>query len=156
MADLTAKEIKTPKRGRWLRRIGIVLGVLLVLIVALYFVATSGAFVKGVILPKVGKAMNAEVTVADASISPFSHVVFHDFKVKPNGAENLLTAKTVEARYNLRSIIGGKIAVDQVLLDSPTITVVENADGSSNLDPLTQKKPEEPKTPSKPCACSSI
>jgi hypothetical protein len=121
-----------------------------VLIVALYFVATSGAFVKGVICPKSGKAMNAEVTVADASISPFSHVVFHDFKVKPNGAENLLTAKTVEARYNLRSIIGGKISVDQVLLDTPTITVVENADGSSNLDPLTQKKPEEPKKPSKP------
>src|SRR6185295_8609069 len=107
-----------------------------VLLVVLYFVGTSSGFVKGVILPKVGAAMNAELTASNAKVSPFSHVVFQDLTLKPNGAETLLTAKSVEARYSLMSIMRGKIAVDQVLLDSPSITLVQNADGTSNLDPL--------------------
>src|SRR5262245_3532381 len=114
MAEAIAKETKSPKRGRWLRRIGWLCGILVALVVVLYFVATSGGFVKGVILPKVGTAMNAEITATDAKVSPFSHVVVQDLKLTPKGAETLLTAKTVEVRYSLWSIIRGKIAVDQV------------------------------------------
>src|SRR5262245_61625084 len=55
----------------------------------------------------------------------------------------------------------GKIAVDQVLIDTPTITLVNNADGASNLDPLMkgqEKKPEAAKAPSaeKPSAPPNI
>ena len=56
-------------------------GLLLVLVIALYFVGTSAAFLKGFILPRVGAALNAEVTVTDAAISPFSSVSLRDLKV---------------------------------------------------------------------------
>ena len=84
------------------------------LLVVVYFVATSGAFFKGVILPRVSKAMNAEVTVSDASISPFSQVVLHNLKVQTTGAEPLVTAAEVRLRYSLMDIIGGNIHVDEV------------------------------------------
>jgi hypothetical protein len=135
----SSTDTTSPKRrGSLLRKLGIACGVLLALLVVTYFVVTSGAFFKGVILPKVGAAMNSEVTVAEASLSPFSQVILQDLKVQPKGAEPLFTAKEVRLRYSLMSILGGTIAVQEVFVDSPAVTLVQNADGTSNLDPITQ------------------
>ena len=60
---------------------------LILLLGIVYFVGTSSAFFKGVILPKVGKSMDAKITVSSASISPFSHVILHDLKVQTTGPE---------------------------------------------------------------------
>jgi uncharacterized protein involved in outer membrane biogenesis len=156
MAD-TKIETKVPKRGRWLRRLGWIVGVLVVLVVALYFVATSSAFVKGVIVPRVGHAMNADISVGDAQVSPFKKVVLHDVKVTPKGAEPLFTATEVRLRYSLFSIIGGKIAVEEMTVIAPTVTIVEKADGTSNLDPLLKKKkPAKKSPPSKPGSPPSV
>src|ERR1035437_5417941 len=155
MTDTTVSAPAPKKRRGWLRAIAWVFGLLIVLLVAVYFVATSGAFFKGVILPRVGKAMGAEVTVSDASISPFSQVVLHNLKVQTTGTEPLVTATEVRLRYSLMDIIRGNIHIDEVGLSSPTVTLVENADGSSNLDPILksqqakpgEKKPEQPAKP---------
>ncbi|HXJ72632.1 MAG TPA: hypothetical protein VNM37_07255, partial [Candidatus Dormibacteraeota bacterium] len=125
-----------PKPRRWLRRLGIGAGSVLVLFVAAYFVLTSGAFFKGVILPKVGQAIHATITVSDASISPFSHVILRDLKVQTTGTEPLVTAQEVRAQYSLWAILGGNLKVTEVTLNSPTVTVIKNPHGSSNLDPL--------------------
>ncbi|MEI9865655.1 MAG: hypothetical protein WDN00_14115 [Limisphaerales bacterium] len=70
------------RRGGWLRKLVWLAGILVVLLVVVYFVATSSAFLKGVILPKVSKSLGADVTVADAQISPFSHVLLRTLKVQ--------------------------------------------------------------------------
>lgn len=130
-------------KPRWGRRLGIVAVVLVVLLVAFYFVATSAFFLKSVILPRVGKSMNASVTVGDASISPFSSVVLHDLKVTTTSP--LVEAREARLRYKLMDILKGHINVDEVTLDSPTVTIVKEIDGKSNLDPLLNqpKKAEE-------------
>src|SRR6266567_9015194 len=154
MADQTPESLQPVKRRSWRRRLLTIAGALLVLLIIFYFVATSSAFFKGVILPRVGKALNAEVTVGDVSLSPFSQVVLRQLKVRTTGAEPLLQANEVRLRYSLWSIIGGHIKVDEVTLDTPTILIVQNADGTSNLDPLLKKeaKPAEKPAaqPSKP------
>ncbi|HEY9175974.1 MAG TPA: AsmA family protein [Verrucomicrobiae bacterium] len=137
-------EAPSPARGGWLRKLVWIAGGLVILLVVAWFVVTSGAFFKGVVLPRVGAAMNAEVTVADASLSPFSQVVLRDLKVVPKGAEPLLTAAEVRARYRLMAILGGNIAVEEVAIVNPTVTLVENADGTSNLDPIL--KSQQPPT----------
>jgi len=132
------------------------LGVLVVLLVVVYFVATSSAFFKGVILPRASAALNAKITVSDASISPFKQVVLRDLKVQTTGADPLISASEVRLRYSLMDIMRGNINVDEVTLDSPGIALVENSDGSSNLEPILKKlkespsKPQEPSKPSKP------
>src|SRR5438477_584286 len=135
MAETTTPAPAPRHRRRWLRVVLGVFGVLLVLIVAGYFVATSSGFLKSVILPRAGKSMNAEITVSDASIHPFSEVVLKNLKVQTTGTEPLVTAAEVHARYSLMDIIRGKINIAEVTVLSPTVTLVENADGSSNLDP---------------------
>jgi hypothetical protein len=117
----------------------------LFLLVVLYLVATSAAFLKSVILPRVGKSMNATITVSDASISPFSQVVLKGLKVTPNGKEPLVTAQEVRARYSLFKIIGGSIKVDEVAIVSPVVEIITAADGSSNLDPILASQKDEPK-----------
>ncbi len=149
----TKTQSNLPKKGRWLTRLMWCGAVVVVALVALYFVVTSSAFFKSVVLPRVGSALNADVTVSDAEISPLSQVVLHDLKVAPKGGEPILTATSVTARYSLISIIRGRILVGEATVVAPTVVVIENADGSSNLDPLL--KAAKQKTPEKSASSPS-
>ena len=140
----TTPSVPKPKR-KWLKIFGGVAGTLVLLVVVLFFVCTSSGFFKSVILPRVSRAANATVTVDDAAISPFSQVVLRNLKVQTTGSEPLVTASEVRLRYHLMDILGGNLNVDEVTLVSPTVNLVENADGSSNLDPLLKSTPKEAK-----------
>ncbi len=134
----TPSPAPTKKPRRWLRRLAFAAGTFVVLLAAVYFIATSAFFLKSVILPKASAALNAQITISDASISPFSQVTLRDLKVQTTGAEPLVTAPEVRARYRLSDILHGNINVAEVALSSPTVTIIKNADGTSNLDPFTQ------------------
>src|SRR5881394_3284760 len=125
MADTTVSSSTPRKPRRGLRIVVWVLGVLILLLVVIYFVGTSSPFFKGVILARVSKALNANVTVTEASISPFKEVVLHNLKVQCDGQEPLVAAPEVRARYSLMDIIRGNIHVDEVTLSAPTVVVVE-------------------------------
>ncbi len=151
MSESNSTDGSGPRSGL-IRKLGIVGVVLLVLVGVLYFVVTSGAFFKSFILPRVGKAANAEITVADASISPFSQVVLDKVKVQTAGQEPLLTADQVRVRYNLMSILRGNYVVEELTVAAPVLQVIQEANGTSNLDPITKgesktagaKKTDEP------------
>lgn len=130
---------KPATKRRWFKQLLFIATGLLVLLVAAWFVVTSDAFFRGTILPKVGKAMNATLTAEAASISPFSQATIRGLKLQTTGTEPLLTVGEVRARYSLLAMLGGTITVDEVLIDSPVITVVINADGTCNLDALNQE-----------------
>lgn len=134
---------KTSGGRRGLRILVWVLGVFVVLLVVVYFVATSSWFLKSVILPRVSESVGADVTVRDASISPFSQVVLHDLKVQTKGEEPLLTVREVRARYSLTKMMGGNMLIHEVIVVSPVISLVEKPDGSNNLDPVMKKMEEE-------------
>lgn len=144
---MTEIRIKTPpvRPKSWRRKLLRVGLVLFLLLIALYFVATSSMFLRNVVLPQVGKALKADITVADLQVSPFRKVIIHDLKVQPRGHEPLLTVKEVRASYSLLSIIRGNIAVSEVVVESPAITVVVEADGRSNLDFLNSSSTAKPK-----------
>jgi len=153
VAKMLMNEVKlsspTPGRSRrWLRILVWTFSVLIFFLVVGWFVVTSPAFLKGIILPQVSKAMNATVTVDDASISPLSHIVLQNLKVQTTGSEPLVAVKEIRLSYHAFDIVRGNINVDEVTIDSPTINLVQNADGTSNLDPLlksssSQKKEEK-------------
>ncbi len=148
MADTTVTSPRPRKRRGWRVLIWLVL-ILIVLIAVAYFVGTSSAFVKAVVLPRVSNSLHADVTVSGASVHPFSEVVLRDLKVQPRGREPLLTAPEVRARYSLLDILRGTIRVDDITVTSPTIHVIETP-GGSNLDPLKGKEEQpKPKAPSK-------
>ena len=117
MADATACCPAAGKRRGWLRLLAWSLGSLAALLVIVYLVATSSAFFKGVILPRVGKAVNADITVSDASISPFHQVVLHNLKVQPVGAESQVTVPEIRLRFNLMDILRGNIHLEAIASD---------------------------------------
>jgi len=159
MSRKSFSPLGSAKRPRWLRVSILVLGPLLLLLIIAYFVGTSSGFFKGVILPRVSRAANATVTVDSASISPFSRMVLRNLKVQTTGAEPLVTATEVRLRYHLFAILGGNLNVDEITLVAPTVTVVQNADGTSNLDPLLKPsaaKEEKPKSEGKPSEPAQI
>ncbi|HWQ90787.1 MAG TPA: AsmA family protein, partial [Clostridia bacterium] len=151
MTETNATSAPGPRKGRsWLRIIGWLAAVCVVLIVAVYFVATSGAFLKGVILPRVSTAMKAKITVGDASISPFRQVILKDLRLQPEGQEPLLTAAEVRLRYSLLPMLKGNYNVELVSVQSPVVQLVENPDGSSNLDPILKAQEEQAPQPGQP------
>jgi len=135
-----------PQPGRWKKRLGLGFGCLLMLLIITYFVVTSSGFVKGVILPRVGKSMNSDLKVESVSLSPFSELRLTGLKLQPNGREPLLTAAEARVRYSLIDIMRGTIRVNELTLVSPVIELIKNPDGSSNLDPVTQG-PQKQKQP---------
>jgi uncharacterized protein involved in outer membrane biogenesis len=152
MSDTISASLPPKKHRRWPRRLAWFTAIVLVLLVAVYFVATSSGFLKAVILPRVGGALNAAVTVGDASIHPFSGFVLRDLKVQANGQPPLLTASEVRVSYHLFDILGGNFHVDEIALVSPTIELVENPDGSSNLGPILKALQAKPSAGKKPAA----
>ena len=94
-------------------------------------------------------AIHADVTVTDISVHPFSKITVRGLKVQAKGQEPVITAPEVRASYSLWSILRGKPRISEIALVSPTVNLVENPDGSSNLDALkaSEKKPSESKPP---------
>jgi hypothetical protein len=127
----------SPKKGRrWLRWLVWSAATLAVLLIIAYFAATSSAFLKGVVLPRAGAALNADITAGDAEFHPFSSLSLRDLTVTPHGQKPLLTASEIRVHYHLLDIIGGNIHVDEVALVSPKIELIQNPDGTGNLDPI--------------------
>lgn len=125
------------KRG-WLKKIGIVVAGLFVLLIIAFFVVTSSGFIKGVILPRVGKSMNATLTAEEVKLSPFSQLHLRGVKLQTTGTEPLLTVTEFRTRYSLMAILGGTMKVEEVLIESPVVTVVQTEDGKLNTDPLME------------------
>ena len=86
--------------------------------------------------PRLEKRLGHQVTVSGATISPFSHVVLRDLKVQCGTLEPFVTAKEARVSYSLSAIIGGNIKVDELALVAPTISLVEQPDGSKILIPF--------------------
>ena len=124
----TTKSPTNEKQRSWLQRLlriaALVVGVLAVVMVVAYFVVTSSAFIKGVILPRLSAAIHADVTVTDISVHPFSHITVRGLKVQAKGQEPVVTAPEVSASYSLWSILRGNVRVDEVALVSPTVALV--------------------------------
>jgi len=143
---------KTPRR--WPKRLGWAGAVFVLLLIILYFVATSHTFLNAVILPKVAAALGTPVTIADSSISPFRKVTLRDVKIGGSAFEEpVIAAREVRVRYSLKDILGGNINVHEISLISPVVQIVQQEDGTSNLDPLLKPSTEPPppsETPAKP------
>ncbi len=150
MADEWAP-IRPPKAPRrWPRRLAWIATGGVVLLLILYLAATSSFFLEGFVLPRVSKAVNATITVGDATLHPFFSVTLRDLKIKTSIVEDpLLSAREVRARYSLFDIIRGNINVQEVTLLSPVVVLIEREDGTSNLDPLLQASKSEEATPTK-------
>jgi uncharacterized protein involved in outer membrane biogenesis len=132
----------TKRKPLWLYFIG---GALL-LVVATFLLVGNGLFLKSVVLPRVASQLNSDITADDISFSPFSSISIRGLKVVPKGDEPLFAAKEIRARYRLFAILGGTITLDEVLIDTPQVTLVQRSATDSNLAKLTSGSPKSAPT----------
>jgi hypothetical protein len=156
MAEIKFK-VAEPRRKkfRWLRFFAALTILLVILIVVAFFLVTNPAFIHDVVLPRVGRAVNANITASDISFSPFKQIIFRDLKVQAVGQAPVFAAAEMNVRYRLWDILHGNIHVDEVALDSLTVEIVENPDGSRNVDPLLKALCGKPGEVSKPKPASA-
>ncbi|MFZ0827148.1 MAG: AsmA family protein [Verrucomicrobiia bacterium] len=130
--------------------------VLALLLIVAYLVVTSPGFIKRIVLPRVSAAIHADVTVTDISIHPFTKITIHGLNVQVKGQEPLVTVPEFRASYSLWSLLRGNLRVSEVALVSPTVMLVENPDGTSNLGDLLSAsgKPRETTEPPRPAKSS--
>jgi hypothetical protein len=137
---------------------------LVVLLAIAYLIVASGFFVRRFVLPRAGSELGATLTARDAAFSPFSRLELWDVKLVAAGpgasAEPIFTAAHVRVRYRLGELLAGRIALEELAVESPALHVVQNADGSGNLDPLLKKAAEraqtQPRAAAQPTATPSL
>ncbi len=129
----------------------LILGGLVGLLVVVYFVATSGWFIKSAILPQVASKLGSELQAEDISLSPFKQLELRKVKLTPRGSDQLLAVDLVRVRYGLFAILGGDIQVEEITVEAPTVTIVEKLNGDGNLAKLLANLKSEP-TATKPAA----
>ncbi len=127
-----AESIPTPRRSRW----PLFLGGFLLFLVVLYFIVSSGPFLRAVAIPIASSQLKSEISVEEISLSPFSSLHLRGLKIVPKDSAPLASVADVRIRYGLISILSGTIDVSEITLDSPSITVVQKAGAPSNLDTL--------------------
>ena len=152
---------KTPdsrQRPRWGRRIALGTAVFMALVILAFVAFTSSVFLRKVVLPRVGKAMDSKISVSQLDFHPFSGLVARDVKVVPNGAEPIVELAELRLRYTFGSFLAGKPEINDITLVGPKVQIIQKADGTSNLTPIQKaleklSKVREPK-PQEPASAS--
>lgn len=120
-------------RLKWLGLVGVVL---LALGVGGYWVLTSNAALKALVLPRVSAALNARVNVETIALRPLSEVRLTGLEITPAEGPRLLRAAEVRVRYHLWSLLRGRYVLPEIRLDRPELDLRVTRDGRSNLDAL--------------------
>ncbi|RME96601.1 MAG: AsmA family protein [Verrucomicrobia bacterium] len=119
--------------GRWKRWL-IRLAVLLVLLVGLYFVGTSGYVLRQVVLPWMTRDWQGSLHAGSIEWSPFSRLHATDVELRDADGEPVFTAREIEARYSLLSLWRNRWLIPKVRLVSPELHVVRDASGQTTWD----------------------
>jgi len=132
------------------RKILLLLGLTVGMLLVLYFGLTSQPFLQRVVLPRVGAACHAQISAANIALSPFAKLRLRQVRLTTTGDTPLLEADEILVRYRLFAVWAGRFAFPEIAIKNAKVRVVEAADGTSNLDALRHKGPPRPGVPMTP------
>jgi len=103
------------------------------LTVVAWFVVTSESFLKAVVLPRVGTSIHGNLTAESIALNPFSRLQLKGARLTDTEGKELLAIGGLSVRFKLFKLLDGVIALDQLQIVEPKITIEADADGASNL-----------------------
>lgn len=139
MSDESKPAEPAPRRSRAAARlkwVGLAGVLVLTLGVGGWWVLTSNAALKALVLPRVSAALNARVSAETITLRPLSEVRLTGLEITPAEGPRLLRAAEVRVRYHLWSILRGRYVLPEIRLDRPELDLRVTRDGRSNLDAL--------------------
>ncbi len=115
----------------------------LVALIVLVKVVVTPERIKGLLLPRVEKAISRQVEIEQVDISFFSGIVLKKITVKERqGNVAFLAAEQMTLRYRFWPLFRMRVEIDEISIDKPQIRLERLADGSfnfSDLIPATDK-----------------
>ncbi|OGR85496.1 MAG: hypothetical protein A2901_05085 [Elusimicrobia bacterium RIFCSPLOWO2_01_FULL_54_10] len=103
--------------------------------------------IRTLITVKASQSLSREVRLGKIQAGLFKGVQIDDFAVseRPTFKEGtFIEAKAFVLKFNIWALLRKKVVIDQVLIDTPKISVVQYADGKTfNFSDLLQAKPAE-------------
>lgn len=131
----------TPRRRRWPRRLGILAGILLLLVI-LAPLAVALPFVRHTIEERATEALGRPVTIASTSAFWFKGIDLEGVTVAAPKEfdEPLATVERVHVDLGLFALLGGDLEAE-VLLEAPRVALLQDADGHSTTDGLFGAEP---------------
>ena len=126
--------------------ISAVLALLVGLVVLIQLLVTPER-IKGWAVPLLEENLQREVSLGNIDVGLFSGITLTDLQIRDKDSQNdLLKIGELVLRYRLIALLSGQLVIDDVHLLGPEIRLVQNPDGSMNIDDLLSSSEAE-KTP---------
>ncbi|MBN2654648.1 MAG: AsmA family protein [Nitrospirae bacterium] len=95
---------------------------------------------KALIIPKIEETTGRKVNIGEINVSLFKGIVIKDMNLKEqDGKTDFVAAKAFVLDYSLAALLKKQIMITKIELDSPSIKVVKNIDGSYNFSDIVDK-----------------
>jgi hypothetical protein len=138
--DTAPVSTKRPIGRRILRIAGRVVGGLVILIVlAIGFLHSSWgkSFVRGRIESKLAAAVNGEVKLGSIDYTfMFGEIELRDLEIRDASGRPAIAVGSISAAIDRGSVLGGEPVVDDLAIDGVAVSIVQSADGRTNLTGL--------------------
>ena len=127
-----AAPARPPRKRRWLKWLLGCLVVLAVLLTGLYWYACSYSFFNSWVRPPIEKALGRSLMIKGYTFSPLGRVTLEDVEIGalPGESTPPLRMARFELRMSALALRGKRIEISRFFLDSLTIHIVQEADGT--------------------------
>ncbi len=111
----------------------------LVSLVVLARVLVTPERIKGLLLPRVERALSRQVEIEQVDISLFSGIVLKKIVVmERQGNDAFIAAEQMTLRYRFWPLFRMRVEIDEISIDNPQIRLERLADGTFNFSDLVQ------------------
>lgn len=122
----------------------VVLVGLVALVVLTKFLVTPER-VKGLLLPRVEKALGRQIEIEQVDISLFSGIVLKNIEVMEHQKGTIfLQAEAISLSYRFWPLFRMRVEIDEISIDKPQVRLERFADGTFNFSDLIQSADKEP------------
>jgi len=124
--------------------IGIIVAVVAVIIIGLTIFVKSyltDARIRTFVTESAESSLHRKVSLGAISVSIFSGISVKDFEIKEQDSDkDFVKADAFVLKYQLLPLLSRRLVIDQLGIESPSILIRKNADGSFNFSDITGKK----------------
>ena len=129
-----------------LKIVGIVAVVVVIVIIGLTIFVKSyltDARIRTLITQTAESSLNRKVSLGPISVSIFSGISVKDFEIKEKDSNaDFVKAGAFVLKYQLLPLLSRKLVIDRLAVESPSIVIRKNADGTFNFADMIPKKGE--------------
>jgi hypothetical protein len=133
---------------RVLRIVGkLLLGLVVLVVLGFVFIHTpwGKSVVRGFVESKLADKVTGKVTVGSIDYSLlFRSIELHDVEIRDGADRPAITVAVITADLDRGSLLHGAPVVDDLVVDGVSATIIQNADGTTNLTGLARPSSEPP------------